>query len=113
MDLLALKPRSACLPEGKRCRHQPRCPDALAPDRIAARAVASHPEQGWSLLCNGVVAFDDGGVLLPGGAAVQRGVHREDRGPNGRETADGKERMMTDEDHRPGAGKQGIRAQVA
>jgi hypothetical protein len=32
--------------------------------------VASHPEQGWSLLCNGVVAFDDGGALLPGGRAV-------------------------------------------
>jgi hypothetical protein len=26
--------------------------------------VASHPEQGWSLLCNGVVLFDDAGVLL-------------------------------------------------
>ena len=37
---------------------------------IAARAVARHPEQGWSLLCNGVVLFDDGGALLPGGRAV-------------------------------------------
>jgi hypothetical protein len=27
--------------------------------------VASHPEQGWSLLCNGVVLFDDGGELPP------------------------------------------------
>jgi len=27
--------------------------------------VASHPEQGWTLLCNGVVLFDDGGELLP------------------------------------------------
>jgi hypothetical protein len=26
--------------------------------------VAAHPEQGWSLLCNGVVLFDDAGVLL-------------------------------------------------
>ena len=52
------------------CRHQPRCPDALAVDRAGARAVASHPEQGWSLLCNGVNSFDDGGVLLPGGRAV-------------------------------------------
>jgi hypothetical protein len=32
--------------------------------------MASHPEQGWSLLCNGVVIFDDGGALLPGGRAV-------------------------------------------
>jgi hypothetical protein len=26
-----------------------------------------HPEQGWSLLCNGVVLFDDAGTLLPDG----------------------------------------------
>jgi hypothetical protein len=32
--------------------------------------MASYPEQGWSLLCNGVVIFDDGGSLLPGGRAV-------------------------------------------
>jgi len=52
------------------CPHRPQCPDALAPDRWAARAVACHPEQGWSLLCNGVVLFDDTGVLLPDGRAV-------------------------------------------
>ena len=57
--------RSGRLPKDEPCRHQPRCPDARAPDRSAARAVASHPEQGWSLLCNGVVLFDDGGALLP------------------------------------------------
>lgn len=49
------------------CEHQPRCPDALAPDQTAARVTVSHPEQGWSLLCNGVVLFDDAGILLPGG----------------------------------------------
>jgi Family of unknown function (DUF5999) len=49
------------------CKHQPPCPDALAPDRTAARVRVSHPEQGWSLLCNGVVLFDDAGTLLPGG----------------------------------------------
>jgi hypothetical protein len=32
--------------------------------------VASHPEQGWSLLCNGVVFFDDCGELLPDGRAI-------------------------------------------
>ena len=32
--------------------------------------VAAHPEQGWSLLCNGVVTFDDNGELLPDGSAV-------------------------------------------
>jgi hypothetical protein len=52
------------------CQHQPRCPDALAPDHRAARVVASHFEQGWSLLCNGVVLFDDDGELLPGGRAI-------------------------------------------
>lgn len=32
--------------------------------------VATHPEQGWSLLCNGVVMFDDTGELLPDGRVV-------------------------------------------
>ncbi len=27
--------------------------------------LACHPGQGWSLLCNGVVLFDDAGVLVP------------------------------------------------
>ena len=52
------------------CQHQPRCPDVLASDRLAARVVAGHPEQGWSLLCNGIVLFDDVGALLPGGRAI-------------------------------------------
>ena len=52
------------------CRHQPPCPSADAPDRDAARVVASHPEQGWSLLCNGVVSFDDEGDLLPDGTVI-------------------------------------------
>ena len=52
------------------CVHQPPCPPASAPDRDAARVVAAHQEQGWSLLCNGVIAFDDLGDLLPGGGAV-------------------------------------------
>ncbi len=52
------------------CQHRPQCPRALASDRMAARVVVSHPEQGWSLLCNGIVLFDDGGALLPGGQAL-------------------------------------------
>ena len=52
------------------CLHQPPCPAANRPDREAARAIASHPEQGWSLLCNGVILFDDAGELLPDGRAV-------------------------------------------
>ncbi len=49
------------------CQHQPHCPAAHDVDRQAAAVVASHPEQGWSLLCNGVVAFEDTGELLPDG----------------------------------------------
>jgi len=52
------------------CQHQPPCPDWLAPDRTAAHVVAGQPGQGWSLLCNGVILFDDGGQLLPDGRAV-------------------------------------------
>jgi Family of unknown function (DUF5999) len=48
------------------CPHRPACPPANRPDRDAARTVASHPEQGWSLLCNGVIVFDDLGEILPG-----------------------------------------------
>lgn len=51
------------------CTHEPRCPSAADIGRAAAHAVASHPEQGWSLLCNGIVLFDDGGLLLPDGHA--------------------------------------------
>jgi Family of unknown function (DUF5999) len=52
------------------CPHRPQCPSADSTDRAAAHTVASHPEQGWSLLCNGVVVFDDGGALLPNGSVV-------------------------------------------
>jgi hypothetical protein len=52
------------------CPHQPPCPLADRPDRDSARTIAFHPEQGWSLLCNGVILFDDMGELLPDGRAV-------------------------------------------
>jgi hypothetical protein len=52
------------------CSHEPPCPPATACDSSAARAAARHPEQGWTLLCNGVVVFDDGGALLPDGAVL-------------------------------------------
>jgi hypothetical protein len=48
----------------------PPCPPAIAPDRLAAKIVAAHPEQGWSLLCNGIITFDDAGVLIPGGNVI-------------------------------------------
>jgi len=52
------------------CPHTPPCPAASDPDHEAARTLISHPEQGWSLLCNGIVVFEDTGELLPGGAVV-------------------------------------------
>ncbi len=52
------------------CVHQPPCPSSDAPDRDAARTVSPHPEQGWSLLCNGVVVFEDTGELLPDGVII-------------------------------------------
>jgi hypothetical protein len=54
------------------CQHQPVCPSAENPARQLARSVASHPEQGWSLLCNGVVVFDDLGELPPTPIASHR-----------------------------------------
>lgn len=52
------------------CSHSPSCPSFEDTDREAARVLSSHPEQGWSLLCNGVVLFDDTGELLPDGVVV-------------------------------------------
>jgi hypothetical protein len=52
------------------CHHQIPCPDATSEARDLAAVVSGHPEQGWSLLCNGVVLFDDDGELLPDGQSV-------------------------------------------
>jgi hypothetical protein len=52
------------------CQHQPPCPPAGAADHDAAQILVAHPDQGWSLLCNGVVLFDDTGELLPDGKIV-------------------------------------------
>jgi Family of unknown function (DUF5999) len=52
------------------CQHSPTCPPADGPDRDAAHTIANHTEQGWSLLCNGVVLFDDTGELLPDGRVI-------------------------------------------
>lgn len=52
------------------CQHEPECPNAKAADHAMARVVSRHPEQGWSLLCNGVVVFDDWGELMPDGSAI-------------------------------------------
>lgn len=52
------------------CTHKPTCPPAGSRDHDAARVIARHDEQGWSLLCNGVVVFHDTGEILPDGSAV-------------------------------------------
>ena len=56
------------------CKHIPACPTADSPDREAARVISAHPDQGWSLLCNAVIVFEDTGELLPGGQVI--GPHR-------------------------------------
>ena len=69
--MTAIQPlRTIQRPGEQQCPHRPACPGAQAHDRSGARPVASHPEQGWSLLCNGVVIFDDGGILLPDGRII-------------------------------------------
>ncbi|GGO90584.1 DUF5999 family protein [Wenjunlia tyrosinilytica] len=52
------------------CSHQPPCPTPEGPAREAARLIAFHPEQGWGLLCNGVLVFEDTGELLPDGHCI-------------------------------------------
>jgi Family of unknown function (DUF5999) len=52
------------------CQHLPHCPTADAVDREAARIVATCREQGWSLLCNGVIVFEDTGEILPDGNTI-------------------------------------------
>ena len=52
------------------CTHAPHCPQASSSGACRARVVVRHDEQGWCLLCNGVVLFDDGGAILPDGRAL-------------------------------------------
>lgn len=53
-----------------KCPHIPSCAPADSVGHASARVVAAHPEQGWSLLCNGVIHFSDGGEILPEGRAI-------------------------------------------
>ncbi|KOG30528.1 DUF5999 family protein [Streptomyces resistomycificus] len=50
------------------CSHQPSCPATAG--NAAPHVVAAHPEQGWNLLCDGAIVFDDTGELLPDGRIV-------------------------------------------
>ena len=53
------------------CTHKIECPPADATNREAAVIIATFQEQGWSLLCNGVITFHDTGELLPDGTAIE------------------------------------------
>ncbi|MBA3234330.1 MAG: hypothetical protein H0T17_10365 [Propionibacteriales bacterium] len=55
---------------GSPCNHRPSCPSADASDREAAHTVVTYPVQGWSLLCNGVLLFEDTGEVLPNGMVI-------------------------------------------
>ncbi|MCZ2816277.1 DUF5999 family protein [Modestobacter sp. VKM Ac-2984] len=52
------------------CSRPSLCPPATADDHVLAVPISRRPEQGWTLLCNGVVVFDDDGELLPDGRVV-------------------------------------------
>jgi hypothetical protein len=67
---------TSAMVEPRLCRHTPPCPSSGELDRDAAHVLVAHPEQGWSLLCNGVVLFEDTGELLPSGESI--GVRRRD-----------------------------------
>lgn len=66
----SLLPRSSPARTSPMCEHPTPCPSANSPDREAAKPVAPHPEQGWTLLCNGVLLFEDTGELLPDGSII-------------------------------------------
>lgn len=74
MPTVLLTDRPPATDHNAQCQHATPCPPATATDHRAARTIASHAEQGWSLLCNGVVVFDDGGELQPDNSAT--GAHR-------------------------------------
>jgi hypothetical protein len=52
------------------CHHEPPCPAATDSRGQWAQIAVPHPEQGWYLLCNGIVLFDDGGLMLPDHSVV-------------------------------------------
>ncbi|WP_439794476.1 DUF5999 family protein [Streptomyces agglomeratus] len=56
---------------GVLCAHHPECPSAEASDGQAAQVRVHRPEAGWSVLCNGMLLFDDTGCLRPDGVIVK------------------------------------------
>lgn len=59
------------------CQHQPRCPQSWEAGGLAARIVADQPEQGWSLLRNGAVLFEDESVAVTSVAARRARENRD------------------------------------
>ena len=49
------------------CSHMPHCADANDARCCTAHILADHHDQGWCLLCNGLILFDDGYCLHPNG----------------------------------------------
>ncbi|MEU9993212.1 DUF5999 family protein [Streptomyces sp. NPDC007971] len=49
------------------CSYRTSC---SASDPGTPHPVAAHPEQGWTLLCDGSIVFDDTGELHPDGSVV-------------------------------------------
>ncbi len=56
------------------CAHRT-CPDAQASNAWTAPVVADHLEQGWAKLCNGIILFDDGIFIAPGGQVASIRSH--------------------------------------
>ncbi|MCF2437071.1 DUF5999 family protein [Streptomyces thinghirensis] len=52
------------------CQHQPPCPSVDSADRGIRPPRGAPPGAGLSLLCNGVVLFEDTGELLPDGQVI-------------------------------------------
>lgn len=59
------------------CTHLPRCAEQDSPLAGTARVAVAHYEQGWCLLCNGVVRFDDDTELGTAPPPVLRSAGRE------------------------------------
>jgi len=49
------------------CEHEPSCASFDSAGACTAKVAVDHPDQGWHLLCNGVICFYDGGAILPDG----------------------------------------------